>query len=205
VLDLAAGTGKLTRLLVPLGGRVVAVEPVDEMRAKLEELVSGVEAKAGRAEAIPLGDATVDAVVVAQAFHWFDPQRALAEVHRVLRPGGGFAALWNSRDPAAAVNAAFEELIAPHVGETARHYGLDPEAELARHGGFGAVDTPTFQYEQRLELEAFVDRVASMSFVAVLDEETRTGVLEQARQLGRRSGDPVVVPYVTRVFAADRR
>src|SRR5690606_25154234 len=88
VLDLAAGTGKLTRLLVPTGAEVVAVEPVAEMRAVLSAVLPGVEALDGTAEAIPLPDASVDAVTVAQAFHWFDPPVALAEIARVLRPGG---------------------------------------------------------------------------------------------------------------------
>ena len=84
VLDLAAGTGKLTRLLVPTGAHVVAVEPVPAMRA----LLTDVDALDGTAEAIPLPDASVDAVTVGQAFHWFDPPTALAEIDRVLRPGG---------------------------------------------------------------------------------------------------------------------
>ena len=100
VLDLAAGTGKLTRLLVPRFGTVVSVEPLDAMRAVLERVVPGVPALAGTAEAIPLDDASVDAVVVAEAFHWFDADRAVAEMARVLRPGGGVAVLYNRRDPA---------------------------------------------------------------------------------------------------------
>ena len=88
VLDLAAGTGKLTRDLVPSGARVIAVEPLDEMRAHLERVVPAAESLAGTAEQIPLADGSVDAVVCAQAFHWFDPERALPEIHRVLRPGG---------------------------------------------------------------------------------------------------------------------
>jgi SAM-dependent methyltransferase len=201
VLDLAAGTGKLTRSLVPLGARVVAVEPVDAMREKLLEVLPAVEALPGTAEAIPLPDASVDAVVVAQAFLWFDAQRALAEIHRVLRPGGGLASMWNSRDPASELNVGFEEIIRPHVGDTARHYDLDTDAELARAGGFAPTETASFPHEQRLDLEGFVDRIASMSFIAVLDPEPRAAVLDQARELARRAGDPVVVPYVTHVFA----
>src|SRR4051794_16495074 len=95
VLDLAAGTGKLTRLLVPRFATVIAVEPLDGMRAVLERVVPGARALAGTAEAIPLGDASVDAVVASEAFHWFDPEPAVAEMARVLRPGGGVAALYN--------------------------------------------------------------------------------------------------------------
>jgi len=102
VLDLAAGTGKLTRQLVSRGLDVVAVEPGEEMRGVLARVLPGVEATAGTAEEIPLPDRSVDGVTVGQAFHWFDRERALAEVERVLRPGGGLALLgnrWDEDDP----------------------------------------------------------------------------------------------------------
>jgi len=98
VLDLAAGTGKLTRQLLTLGADVVAVEPGDEMRGVLVRVVSEAETLAGSAEAIPLPDAAVDAVTVGQAFHWFRTEEALGEIHRVLRPGGALALLWNEWD-----------------------------------------------------------------------------------------------------------
>ena len=98
VLDLAAGTGKLTRLLVPTGAFVVAVEPVEGMRAALMTSLPQVEAVAGTAEAIPLPNGSVDAVTVGQAFHWFDGDAALAEIHRVLRPGGRLGLIWNVKD-----------------------------------------------------------------------------------------------------------
>ncbi len=96
VLDLAAGTGKLTRLLVERLARVVAVEPDESMRALLQARVPGAEAVAGSAEAIPLADASVDAAFVAEAFHWFDYQAALGELARVLRPGAPLVLLWSS-------------------------------------------------------------------------------------------------------------
>jgi ubiquinone/menaquinone biosynthesis C-methylase UbiE len=95
VLDLAAGTGKLTRVLVPWFARVVAVEPLDGMRALLEELVPEAEAFAGTAESMPLPDGSVDAVFCAEAFHWFDGPRALAEIARVLRPRGGLVVIFS--------------------------------------------------------------------------------------------------------------
>ncbi len=98
VLDLAAGTGKLTVDLVARGARVVAVEPVVAMRERLLRDVAGIEVRDGTAEALPLEDASVDLVTVAQAFHWFDAPAALAEIRRVLRPGGGLALIWNVRD-----------------------------------------------------------------------------------------------------------
>src|SRR4051794_1977829 len=98
VLDLGAGTGKLTRVLARRYHRVVAVEPLDGMRAILARVVPEAEALAGRAEEIPLPDAEVDAVFAGQAFHWFANEDALAEIARVLRPGGLFCLVWNSGD-----------------------------------------------------------------------------------------------------------
>lgn len=95
VLDLAAGTGKLTRDLLPRAGRVVALEPLAAMREELVCAAPEAEIRSGVAEAIPLPDAAVDAVFVAEAFHWFAAPPALAEIRRVLRPGGGLALLWN--------------------------------------------------------------------------------------------------------------
>ena len=98
VVDLGAGTGKLTRSLVALGHRVTAVEPLDEMRSQLVGALPGVQALAGSAESIPLPAASADAVTCAQAFHWFDHAVALPEIARVLRPHGQLALVWNSRD-----------------------------------------------------------------------------------------------------------
>jgi SAM-dependent methyltransferase len=106
VVDLAAGTGKLAGQLVPSGARVVAVEPLAEMRSLIP---AGIEVFDGTAEAIPLPDASVDAVTVAQAFHWFDAEVALREIERVLRPGGSLALVSNRRDP-----SAFDDVLARH-------------------------------------------------------------------------------------------
>ena len=101
VLDLGAGTGKFTKYLLATGAEVVAVEPVVAMRERLTAAFPRVRALSGQAEAIPLGDATVDAVVCAQAFHWFATPAALAEIVRVLRPGGQLGLIWNVRDETA--------------------------------------------------------------------------------------------------------
>jgi ubiquinone/menaquinone biosynthesis C-methylase UbiE len=120
VLDLAAGTGKLTRQLVALGAGVVAVEPGDEMRGVLERVVPQARALAGLAEAIPLADGSVQAVTVGQAFHWFDAEPAFAEIRRVVRPGGGFALLWNSWDENDPLLGPIDRLLA----------GVRPESAL---------------------------------------------------------------------------
>src|ERR687892_898838 len=116
VLDLAAGTAKLTRALVPTGARLVAVEPVAAMRAKLAESLPEARVLAGTAERIPLVDGSVDAVAVAQAFHWFDGDEALAEIHRVLRPGGRLGLVWNMRDEAVSWGAGVTAVMEAHPG-----------------------------------------------------------------------------------------
>jgi len=98
VCDLAAGTGKLTRVLVPAGAALLAVEPVEGMRTVLHRELPAVPVAAAVAEALPFADGALDAVTVAQAFHWFDRPRAYAELARVLRPGGGLSLVWNTRD-----------------------------------------------------------------------------------------------------------
>jgi ubiquinone/menaquinone biosynthesis C-methylase UbiE len=120
VLDLAAGTGKLTRQLLAFGAEVAAVEPGREMRAVLERVVPQAEALAGSAEAIPLPGESVDAVTVAQAFHWFRAEEALVEIHRVLRPGGALGLLWNEWDEADPLQQAVDVLLSalrPHRAE----------------------------------------------------------------------------------------
>ena len=181
VLDLAAGTGKLTRQLVPLGARVVAVEPIGAMRAQLERAVPGVAALAGTAEAIPLPDASVDAVTCAQAFHWFRAEEAVREIRRVLRPGGGLALLWNGRDLDDPRHAHLDELLAPHRREF-------PSGEEHWRAVLGPLELRTWRYSERLTLDEYVERVASTSFVgAMATDETRRSLL---RLHGEREGLP---------------
>ena len=133
VVDLAAGTGKLARQLVPSGARVVAVEPLAEMRSLIP---AGIETLDGTAEAIPLPDASADAITVAQAFHWFDAEAALREIERVLQPGGLLALVSNRREPSAfddvlARHRAHPPLEPPPVGEAFPHVHRANFAELA--------------------------------------------------------------------------
>ena len=165
VLDLAAGTGKLTRPLVASGARVIAVEPVAEMRAALP---ASVEALDGTAESIPTGDGSVDLVTVAQAFHWFDGDAALTEIHRVLRPGGHLALLWNRRVEDAPVNVAFDAVVEPHRGARPTHRGEAWRAAFERTTLFGPLEEHVFENEQVLDADGLAARVGSISFIASL-------------------------------------
>ena len=174
VLDLAAGTGQLARRFAPLVGSVVAVEPSAAMRALI-----GVEALDGTAEAIPLPDASVDAVVVGNAFHWFDGPAAVAELRRVLRPGGGLAVIWNtglSAEPEAPALAALTD------ARSAR--ALPPHRQASR-GGWKQALPPLayreFTHQVTLRRDAFVDYLASMAFVATAPD--RVELLAQMRAL----------------------
>ncbi len=204
VLDLAAGTGKLTRRLVPTGARVVAVEPVAEMRAQLERLVPGAEILAGTAEAIPLAAAAVDAVTVAQGFHWFEPDPALAEIHRVLRPGGTLALVWNSRDLDDALQRELEDLLAPlRSAVVAQELGAW-QADVKRSPLFGPAETARFAYVQTFTKRDLEERVASTSFVAAMSDADRAAFLARVRALAEGRSEPFSFPYRTDVLLLPR-
>jgi SAM-dependent methyltransferase len=194
VLDLAAGTGKLTRPLLAAGLEVVAVEPVAEMRAALP---AAARPMAGTAEAIPLDAAAVHAVSVGQAFHWFDRDAALTEIHRVLKPGGLLALLWNRRVEDEPVNVAIEELLGPYRADTPTHRLDSWRGALEGTHLFGALDEHEFANAQRLDAAGLEARVGSVSFIAALDDPERERVLERARALAGEG--TVVVPYRTEV------
>jgi SAM-dependent methyltransferase len=196
VLDLAAGTGKLTRPLVAAGLRVVAVEPVAEMRAALPGALDGT------AEAIPLGDGSVDAVTVGQAFHWFDGDAALAEIARVLRPGGLLALVWNKRVDTDPLNQAIEELVAPYRGDTPGHRG-PWRAAFDRTSAFTPLEEAAFEHPVIQDADSLEARVGSISFIAALDPAERAAVLERARAI---AGDgEVTIPYRTEVLTCRLR
>jgi SAM-dependent methyltransferase len=205
VLDLGAGTGKLTRMLVPTGARLTAVEPIDSMRAALARAVPGAEVVAGTAEAIPAEDGSFDAVVCAQAFHWFDGERALAEIHRVLRPHGRLALLWNLRDESVGWVRRMTEIIDQYLGDTPSERSGEWRRAFAATDLFGTLHQLRFPHRQELDLNGLVERVSSVSYIAVLPEELRGRVLDEIRDLAR--SDPELagrdrfdLPYVTDLF-----
>jgi ubiquinone/menaquinone biosynthesis C-methylase UbiE len=200
VLDLGAGTGKLTRQLMALGADVVAVEPGDEMRAVLARSVPGVDVRAGSAEEIPLEDASVDAITVAQAFHWFRVNEALREMHRVLRPGGGFALLWNEWDEEDALMRALNEVVntlRPQGTHGGRHYEALQESEL-----FGPREEQSFHHADEVPAAVAVERVSSVSALAAAETPDRERALAEVRKIV--GAGTVRFPMLTKVYIADR-
>lgn len=185
VLDLAAGTGKLTEDLVARGARVVAVEPVAAMRERLVALLPDIDARDGTAEALPLDDASVDLVTVGQAFHWFDAPTALAEIRRVLRPGGGLAMIWNVRDETVDwVRELGEIKDAVDGGPPYRHHrDADWEGLVDADGGYDAYTEDWFPNWQDASVEIVVGRTASTSWISALPDDRREAVLDDVRAL----------------------
>jgi SAM-dependent methyltransferase len=200
VLDLGAGTGKLARQLVALGADVVAVEPGAEMRRVFRSVLPQVEALAGSAEAIPLPDESVDAVTVGQAFHWFRTADALREIHRVLRPGGGFAMLWNAwddDDPLMHELNAVVDALRPGGARDDRQRDDVWASPLYRDH-----EQRTFRHSEELPVEVAVERVSSVSAIAAAGPAERERALDR---VGRLVGEGTVVfPMTTTVVAADR-
>ncbi len=174
VLDIAAGTGKLTREIVARGASVVASEPSPSMREVFATAVPGTPQVGATAEALPFADRTFDAVTVAQAFHWFDAPRALAEIARVLRPEGALGLVWNERDESDPVVAELTRLSKWDVHQpypVGKDFG--PPIDASRL--FGPVERRQFRFVQQLSRVAFVEQVASRSYIAVLPDGPTPG------------------------------
>ncbi|MHA6624109.1 class I SAM-dependent methyltransferase [Pseudonocardia sichuanensis] len=177
LLDLAAGTGKLTTSLLPRG-TVVAVEPDPAMRAELRTRVPGVDAREGSAEEIPLPDAAVDAVLVGQAWHWFDPERAYAEIARVLRPGGVLAALWNGDDAHVEWVRGFHE-----AGAWASHVVREPDDEprLPDHPAFTQDGYAQFANLVPTTVDGLVATLRTHSWALTAEPDEREAALARLR------------------------
>ncbi len=202
VVDLGAGTGKLTRSLVALGHRVTAVEPLDAMLAHLRDASPEAIALVGEAEAIPLTDASADVVASAQAFHWFDQGPALSEIARVLRPGGLIALVWNIRDDRDPWVAELSDVLGRESIEP-----RDAARPITESGLFGPVERATFGHVQRLSRGLLHDLALSRSYCAVRTPEERAPVLAAVDRLfdEHAVGGEVELPYVTQCFRAARR
>jgi SAM-dependent methyltransferase len=192
VLDLAAGTGKLTSSLVARGYAVTAVEPLPGMREQLAATVPGAAVLAGRAEQIPLADRSVDVVCVAQAFHWFDPWQALDEIARVLVPSGSLALCWNLWDLSDDAQAALDAIVSPLETGRIRHLttGNHPygswSGALAVDARLAPVARARFPHTVELDAEQAAERVASMSQVQSAPRDVRDAATAAAGELVSR-------------------
>ena len=205
VVDLAAGTGKLTRLLLATGARVVAVEPVAEMRAALARAVPGAEIVDGTADTMPLPDGSADAVTIAQAFHWFSTSEALAEIHRVLRPDGGLALVWNRRDLDDPLQTALDRIIARHRGDVPTHQSGRWKSAFETTELFGPREEHLVPHRQELDRAGLVDRVMSTSVMAALPDAERVAAVAAIEELGARQTEPIRISYTTEIYLCGRR
>ena len=199
VLELGAGTGKLTEQLRALGHRVLATDPLEPMLRHLGTRVPGTPAVLAVAEAIPLRARSVDVVVGAQAFHWFNQGRALPEIARVLRPGGHLALTWNLRDEWVPWVKRLGALIGTQEQEN------DPTHALLSSHLFGFVESATYRHWQPLDRGRLRDLVLSRSNIAVQSEPERDRVLRKVDALYEEYGrgpDGMLLPYVTHCYRA---
>jgi ubiquinone/menaquinone biosynthesis C-methylase UbiE len=201
VVDLGAGTGKLTRLLVRSGARVVAVEPLAGMRAELARVVPEAQTVDGTAHAMPLPDGSAAAVVAAQAFHWFADEDALGEIHRVLRPRGGLGLVWNVRDVSVPWVARLTAILDRYAtDDTPRHRRDDWRRVFETTERFTSLEERHFPHSQVVDARSIRDRVGSISIVAALPDPEREAVLDEVAALVAAQPPPVTIPYDTRVY-----
>jgi len=210
VVDLAAGTGKLTRLLLPAGADLIAAEPVAGMRDTFRANVPGVPMMSTTAEQLAFRDASLDAVTVAQAFHWFDHDLAIADLARVVRRGGRVGLVWNARDRSVEwVDQVWGIMDRVEKRAPWRNHDEWSDSAYSDLPGFGALHTAQFHHEHLVTPEAMVQRVASVSHVAVLPDAERAAVLDEVRRVlatnpESRGRTQLAVPYRVDCFWFER-
>jgi SAM-dependent methyltransferase len=217
VCDLGAGTGKLTRLLVPSGAEVVAVEPLDAMRAELSRALPDIDVRPGRGEELPFEAASLDAIVVAQAFHWFDAPTAVDEAARTLRNGGGLGLIWNAWDLDDPLQARLDAFVKQHAPPDPDEEGIRPVPytsaahEAARwrrafpHPDFEPAGQIDLRWTQRLPASALIDRIRSVSVIGALPDGPREAALVDAARLAGELGEELELVYRTVGYAWRRR
>ena len=208
-VDLGAGTGKFTPLLTATGATVIAIEPVAAMRAELCQALPSVQALEGRAEAMPLADASADVVVCAQAFHWFASAGALAEIRRVLRPGGRLGLVWNVRDESVDWVAALTRIITPLEGDTPRFYKGDWQRVFPAEGFSPLILSSMPHTHDGPAQRVIVDRFMSVSFIAALpparQEEVRARIQAVIDHTPALVGQAAIrFPYRTQAYSCTR-
>jgi SAM-dependent methyltransferase len=198
VLDVGAGTGKLTRGLVAIGLDVVAVEPGGPMLEQLRAAVPEAEALSGSAESIPLPDASVDAAFAGQAYHWFDHHRAPPELHRVIRVDGGLALLWNWWDERDPLQAELGEIVG-FAG-----HGPSRDDELPGPPWFREVGRTTVETAQESSPDALVAYLSTASTFLVAEPAEREARLREIHEIAARYGERFILPRLTYAFAFRR-
>ncbi len=195
VLEIGAGTGVLTTMLAARGLRPVAVEPVEAMRAALVDAVPGIEARDGTAEGLPADDGGFGAVVVAQAFHWFDHGPALDEIHRVLAPGGHLFTIWNVKEGDQAWYRRYMAIIDRHADDTPRHRDMVWRRAIEADARFALAEELAVDNSRPADADAVVDRALSTSFIAALPDDARGAVADEIRHALDGEALPVRFPY----------
>jgi SAM-dependent methyltransferase len=203
VVDLGAGTGILTRVLLGLGHEVLPVEPDAAMRAKIVATTPGARPREGRAESIPVPDGSVDAVVAGQAYHWFDQEPTHREVARVLAPGGVFAPVWNVRDH----DVAWVRELTRIAEDVRDHDGGVFNGEIEHDFGpeFGPVERARFRHEVPLSADRLVMLVASRSYYLTAPKDRQATIEAAVRGLAATLPPTFAMPYVTVAYRAGRR
>jgi SAM-dependent methyltransferase len=197
VVDLGAGTGKLTRALRAPGRVVVAVEPSVGMREQLSQVLPNVRVVEGKGELIPLPDLSVDTLVCAQAWHWVDSEQAVPEIARVLRPGGRLSLVWNVRDVSVPWVAELERILRDYAAATLEDRQVERVGAL-----FGSVERRDFRWSCPMTAGAAMDMVASLSYVITMEPATREQLLGRVRAL-LDAKRPMEMPYVAECYRAE--
>ncbi|MDP8960802.1 MAG: class I SAM-dependent methyltransferase [Actinomycetota bacterium] len=211
VADLAAGTGKLTRLLLPTGAAVFAIEPVEGMRQVFHQLLPAVPIVAGTAEAMPIKSSSLDAVCAAQAFHWFDADKAFVELARVLRPGGRVGFAWNARDRTVDwVDRVWAIMDEVERKAPWRDHDNWRDSAFGERRDFGPLHSETFRHEHLTTPAGIVDRILGVSHVGALPLREQQEVLEKVRRLLEghpdiRGRSELRVPYRVDCYWSERR
>jgi SAM-dependent methyltransferase len=209
MLDLGAGTGKLTRLLAPTGARLVALDPVEAMRKACAVMVPEAMVLGGVAESLPFGEGTFDAVVAGQAFHWFEGPQALTDIHRILKPSGRLGLIWNVRDESVDWVRKLTEIIDPYERTAPREKTHEWRVAFAMTDLFGTLHQRRFSYAQTLDVQGLVERFASVSFIASLPAVEGHQVLARIRDLAETHPDlagreSFELPYFTELYWCSR-
>lgn len=209
VADLGAGTGKFTQRLCEVSNNVIGVEPVDAMREALAKRLPQVQTLKGTATAMPLADASVDFVICAQAFHWFATDQTLAEIHRVLKPGGRLGLVWNVRDERTDWVAELTKIVTPYEGDAPRYYKGDWR-NVFPASGFTNLHSNSFSHSHVGSPEdVIINRFMSVSFVAAQDAATRKAIEDKMRELiatqrTLKGKTELAFPYVTECFWCEK-